>query len=61
MTYVMGLQLAGGLCNAVHAAVAIGGQAFGMFMRNQRQWLSKHMKEKYVRDFRMHLKVGKIL
>ena len=59
--HLMALQFAGGLCNAVHGAVAIGGKAFGMFLRNQRQWLSKPMKEKDVRDFRMYLKVGTIM
>ena len=54
----LGLPLAGGLCNAVHGAVAIGGKAFGMFLRNQRQWLCKPMKEKDVQDFKMYLKVG---
>ena len=54
-------QLAGGLCNAVHGAVAIGGKAFGMSLRNQRQWLSKSKKEKYLRDFRMYLKMDKVM
>ena len=32
-----------------------------MFLRNQRQWLAKPRKEKDVRDFKMYLKVGKIM
>ena len=50
-------SIAGGLCNAVHGAVAIGAKAFGMFLRNQRQWLSKPLKEKDISDFKMALKV----
>ena len=39
-------------------AVAIGAKAFGLFLRNQRQWLSKPMSATDVSDFKTALKVG---
>ena len=40
------VSVAGGLHNAVSNATEIGAQAFGMFLRNQRQWNSKPLEDK---------------
>ena len=40
------VSIAGGLHNAVAEALAIGAQAFGLFLRSQRQWNSKPLEDK---------------
>lgn len=40
------VSIAGGLHNAVTEALAIGAQAFGLFLRSQRQWNSKPLEDK---------------
>ena len=47
----------GGLENAVYEAVLMGGLAFGMFLKSQRQWASKPLQESDAIKFRNALQV----
>lgn len=46
------VSISGGLHNAVSEALAIGAKAFGMFLRSQRQWVSKPLEDKTAEMFR---------
>ena len=46
------VSIAGGLHNAVTEALAIGAKAFGLFLRSQRQWISKPLEDKNAELFR---------
>ena len=46
------VSISGGLHNAVSEAVAIGAKAFGLFLRSQRQWVSKPLEDKAAELFR---------
>jgi AP endonuclease-1 len=46
------VSIAGGLENAVHNAVSIGANCFGLFLRSQRQWNSKPLEEATVLSFK---------
>lgn len=48
----------GGLENAVHEAFTIGARAFGLFLRNQRQWLAKPLTDETVVNFSKAMKVN---
>ena len=42
----------GGLENAIPNALAIGGTCFALFIKNQRQWVSKPLEEATVEKFK---------
>ena len=46
------VSIAGGLENAVHNAISIGANCFGLFLRSQRQWNSKPLEEATVVSFK---------
>jgi AP endonuclease-1 len=46
-----------GLSNAVEEAVAMGGKAFGLFVRSQRTWDSKPMTLDAAENFKAACKV----
>jgi len=48
----------GGIWSAVPNAVMIGARAFGMFLKNQRQWLSKPLDEEDAKIFKRLLQVN---
>ena len=54
MTKYIGAHVSasGGVCNAILNAEAIGANAFALFTRNQRAWVSKPLAEAEIRDFR---------
>ncbi|XP_076459277.1 putative endonuclease 4 [Babylonia areolata] len=49
-------SIAGGLHKAVEEAVAMGGQAFGLFLRSQRSWASKPLDPKAADKFKASCK-----
>ena len=46
------VSISGGLHNAVSEALAIGAKAFGLFLRSQRQWISKPLEDKAAQLFK---------
>ena len=46
------VSISGGLHNAVSEALEIGAKAFGLFLRSQRQWVSKPLEDKAAERFR---------
>lgn len=46
------VSASGGVCNAILAAETIGANAFALFTRNQRSWVSKPLAEEEVHAFR---------
>ena len=46
------VSITGSIENAVREAASIGGQAFAMFLCNQRQWAVKPLEDKDAEDFR---------
>ena len=46
------VSISGGLHNAVSEALAIGAKSFGLFLRSQRQWLSKPLEDKAAELFK---------
>ena len=50
------VSAAGGVENAPVNAHEIGAKAFGLFVKNQRQWVAKPLEEKSIRDFRENCK-----
>lgn len=46
------VSASGGICNAILAAEAIGANAFALFTRNQRSWVSKPLAEEEVAAFK---------
>ena len=54
MTKYIGAHVSasGGVCNAILAAEAIGANAFALFTRNQRSWVSKPLAEEEIRLFK---------
>lgn len=52
---------AGGVENAVKAAVEIGATAFALFTRNQKAWVSKPLEEKSIERFKTSLSESGIL
>ena len=54
MTKYIGAHVSasGGVCNAILNAEAIGANAFALFTRNQRSWVSKPLAEAEIRGFR---------
>lgn len=46
------VSISGGIQNAVSEALAIGAKAFGLFLRSQRQWVSKPLEEKTAELFK---------
>ena len=46
------VSISGGIQNAVAEALAIGAKAFGLFLRSQRQWVSKPLEDKAAELFR---------
>lgn len=46
------VSISGGLHNAVSEALKIGAKAFGLFLRSQRQWVSKPLENKAAERFR---------
>lgn len=48
------MSISGGVQNAPLNAIAIGAKAFGMFTKNQRQWISKPLTAESIAQFRKH-------
>ncbi len=46
------VSASGGVCNAILAAEAIGANAFALFTRNQRSWVSKPLSDEEIHAFR---------
>ena len=46
------VSISGGLHNAVSEALTIGAKAFGLFLRSQRQWISKALEDKAAELFK---------
>lgn len=49
--------LEGGLSNAIKETLAMGGRAFGMFLKSQRTWNSKPLEDAAAEIFKTALKV----
>ena len=50
------VSASGGICNAILNAEAIGANAFALFTRNQRSWVSKPLAQTEIHAFRDLLK-----
>ena len=49
------MSASGGICNAILNAEAIGANAFALFTRNQRSWVSKPLEQEEIAAFRKML------
>jgi deoxyribonuclease-4 len=49
------VSIAGGIENAPLNARKVGATAFGMFTKNQRQWVAKDLTEQGIRDFKKNM------
>lgn len=54
-------SIAGGLSNAIKETLAMGGRAFGMFLKSQRTWNSKPLEDAAAEIFKTALKESGIL